>query len=103
VEGEPVHGPTAGELHADGGDLARRGAVGLDPDARVVVEAADVGQAELDDRVDHQLLHGADVGNRVSHPPAPLPGHGEDRVPDQLTGAVVGDVAAAIGPHQLGT
>ena len=43
-----------------------------------------------------------DVGHGVGHAPAALAGNGEDRIADQLSGAVVGDVAAPVGPHQLG-
>ena len=35
-------------------------------------------------------------------PAAALAGHGEDRVADELPGTVVGDVAAAVGAHELG-
>ena len=49
-----------------------------------------------------QLLDRAHVGDGVGHAAAPLAGHGEDRVADELAGPVVGDVAAPVGAHQLG-
>ena len=54
-------------------------------------------------RVDQQLLDRADIRDGVGHPAPPLPGHGEDRIADELAGPVVSDVAAAVGLYQLRT
>ncbi len=79
--------------------LRGRSPVGVDPHARVLAGARQPGQAEVGQRVDDQLLEA------VARAPGPTPacvGHREDRVADELARAVVGDVAAAVGPHQLG-
>ena len=54
------------------------------------------------EHVDEQLLDRPHVSDRVGHPPAPLSGHGEDRVADELARAVVGDVPASVGADELG-
>ena len=98
VEREAVHRAAVGEAHTDRADLARVGPVDADPHAGVVVEATDVGHAELGAGVrDDHALDRADVvggAQRVRHV--------DDRIADQLAGAVVGDVAAALHRHQLG-
>ena len=48
-------------------------------------------------RVDHHLLEGAHVRHNVALPFAQI----EDRVADHLAGAVIGDVAAAVGGLQV--
>ena len=48
--------------HPDGGDLARVGPVGPDPDAGVRTHAGGAGQAEVGQRVDHHLFEAVDVG-----------------------------------------
>ena len=112
VEGEPVHRAAAREAYTDGADLARVLARRVDPHARVAVEPAGVRQAEIGEHVDHELLDRAHVGLRVGQPRrrrtpvlagAVLRRQGDDRVADELTGAVVGDVAAAVHRNQFGT
>ena len=97
VEREPVHRAPAAQLHADRRDLAV-----LDPHARIPVEASGAAHAEIGERVDQQLLDGAHVRDRVGHAAAALPRHGEDRIADELAGAVIRDVATSIGAHELG-
>ena len=98
VEGEAVHRAAAAQAHADGRDL--RGPV--DPHARVAVEPGRTGEPEVGQRVDQHLLDRAHVGDGVGHAAAPLAGHRQDRVADELARPVVGDVAAAVGADQLG-
>ncbi len=98
VEREAVHGAAATQAHADGRDLAV-----LDPHARVAVESGRTGEPEVRERVDQQLLDRAHIGDGVGHAAAPLAGHREDRIADELTRPVVGDVAAAVGTDQLRT
>ena len=69
---------------------------GVDPHPRVLGEAAGV-DAEGGERVDDDLLDVADVAGGVE-----LVGDAEDRIADELTGSVVGDVAAAAHRDQLG-
>jgi hypothetical protein len=45
------------------------------------------------------LLDRADPSDRVGQSPAPSAGDVEHRIADELTGSVVGDVAATIGGH----
>ena len=47
VECEAVHRAAVREAHADRTDLARVGPADTDPDARVLVEATDVGHAQF--------------------------------------------------------
>ena len=49
-------------------------------------------------RVHHEALDGAHVVARAQRV-----GHVHDGVPDQLAGTVIGDVAAALHRHQIGT
>ena len=77
--------------------LRGRSAVGIDPHAGVAGAAAGAGQAEVGERVDESCSTRAHVGDGVGHAAAPLAGHGEDRVADELAGPVVGDVAAPVG------
>ena len=105
VEGEAVHRSPTREPHADRADLARVRALGVDPDPRVVVEPAGVRQTELGEGVDDQLLDRAHVGDGVGESAralAVLGRQAQDRIPDQLPRAVVGDVAASVDCHQLG-
>ena len=61
--------------------------LGADPHAGEARQPADVGQPEVAEHVDDELLDRADVGHGVGDPAAALPGHGEDRVADQLARA----------------
>ena len=97
VEGEAVHRAPARQAHADGADLARVRPGDADPHARVLVEAADVGDAELGERADDQPLDGAHV---VAGPERV--GHARRSGSRRAGRAVVGDVAAALDRHQLG-
>ena len=103
VQGEAVHGPAPGELHADGRHLAGPVPLGFHPHPRVPVQATHVGQAQVAAHRHHDLLHGPDVGRGVGHPATPLSRKVEQRVADQLAGSVIGDVAAPVGLHHLGT
>ncbi len=74
------------------------GPVGVDPDAGVLPDAAGPGQAEVGQRVDHDLLEAVHVGRTRGR----VVGHGDDRVGHELTRAVIGDVAAAVRPLEGG-
>ena len=102
VEGEAVHGAAAAQPDADGGDLAGIGAVGAHPDARVGVEAADVCEPEVAAHVDDQRLDRADVVEGVGHAAAPLARQVQQRIADELPRTVEGDVAAPVGPFEVG-
>ena len=100
-----MHGTTSGNAYANRCDLARTDAVRIDPDTVVTGEPTGL-DAEVGEDVEKELFDALDVRRSVSHTAAPFPGHGEDRVPDELTGAVVGDVTAPVGgrnggPHRL--
>ena len=98
IEGEAVHRASSADADADGGDLAGSRAVRVDPDARVVAEPAGTGQAHVGQRVDDELLHRPDVGAGGARHGR----HADDRVADQLAGAMVGDVASPVSSRQLG-
>ena len=61
-------------------------------------DAGGAGQAEVGQRVDHHLLEAVHVGRSRGR----VVGHGDDRVGHQLARAVIGDVAAAVGPLEHG-
>jgi hypothetical protein len=115
VEGEAVRGNAAGHMDADGADLSAPGAGLADrftalvqsaaarraqsaPDAGEFADAAG-GQAEFAAEADEGFFHEPD---EVDRPEAAADGRVaqaaeiEDRVADQLAGAVVGHVAAAV-------
>ena len=100
-EREAVHRSTVLEPHADRGDLAwddgRIGMVDVEPDPGEAGQSTGVRQPQFAERVDQQALDPADVVGR----PEPVVDV-EDRVADELAGAVVGDVAAALHGDQLG-
>jgi hypothetical protein len=102
VEGHAVQGAVARQAHADGSDLAGPFTLRRDPHARVVVHPGGAGQAQVGQRVDHHLFDRAHVGDRVGLvAPAP-PRQRQHGIGGQLPGPVKSDVAAAVGPHQLG-
>jgi len=86
-----VRGHPTADVHADGGDLAL-----LHPDAGATGNAAR-RQAELRQCIDNHLLEPAHVGDHVPPPLAEV----EDRVAHQLSGTVIGDVAAAVRLEKL--
>ena len=55
-------------------------------------------EPEVTDRIDHKLLDRVDMCRHGAQPHRDV----EDRVTDELTGAVVGDVPATIGVNELG-
>ncbi len=71
--------------------------VDVEPHTGEPVEPTGVRQAELAQRVDEQTLDAAHVRGRAE-PVVDV----QDRVADELTGAVVGDVAAALHRHEFG-
>ena len=89
-------GTTLRHLHTDGGDL-----LVAHPDARVPRFAVR-DDPEARQRGDDDILELAHVGHDVAQPVSPL-GQGDDRVPDELAGTVVGHVAPPVGPDELGT
>ena len=96
VEREPVAGAPVGDPHAD-----RRDLLVADPHAGEPVGARSGLDTEIGERGDEHRLEPAHVRDDVALAGAPL-GERDDRVADELPGPVVGDVAAAVGPHELG-
>ena len=90
VERESVTGAAACDLHPDRGDL-----LVTDPDAGIARLA--LGRdSEIGERVDEHAFECTHVRHDVAQSVTPV-GQRDDRVPDQLPGPVIGDVAAAIG------
>ena len=89
-------------LHADGADLPRASDPASTHTPGKSASRPASGRPRSAERVDDELLDRAHVGGGVGEPAAALPGQRQDRVADQLAGPVVGDVAAPVGPHQLG-
>jgi hypothetical protein len=99
-----VHRAATIQPNPDRTNLARVRAIRIDPHARVLLESPDVGKAELDKRVDDRLLDPTDVANGVSKArfgPAKLRRQAQNRVPNQLAGAVIGDVATPVDSNKL--
>jgi hypothetical protein len=97
VEGETVGGDPAADVDADGGefffgDIARR----LNPEAGFAGDAMG-GDAEIGGRADHDFFEGADVPVNVAADGIEI----ENGIADDLPGAVIGDVTAAIGFAEL--
>ncbi len=95
VEREAVHGHAAGDPYADRGDLALGPAgtarrVGRHPHPAAALDPAG-RDAECVAHVDECRLEPAHVGDHVDRV-----GQGDDRIADQLTGPVPGDLAAAV-------
>ena len=102
VEGEAVHRAAAADADTDRADLARPVRLRRHPHPWVVGQATDVVEAEVSQHVDHEGLDGDHVGFAVRQTTAAPAGDREDRVADQLSRPVVGDVAASVGPDELG-
>ncbi|CAB4937743.1 unannotated protein [freshwater metagenome] len=75
--------------------------VGIDPDSRVLLETTNVAKTEIGESVDDQLLDRTDIGHGVGHSSPTLSGNRQDRIADELAGAVVGDVTPAISSHEF--
>ena len=90
VEGEAVVSDPAADGDTEGGDFAR-----ADPNAGEA-GAAGGDEAEGTDGVDEDLFEEAEVGVEVF-----AGGEGDDRIADELAGAVVGDIAATVGFRDL--
>src|SRR6266849_5869431 len=93
VEGEAVGGDPAADMDTDGGkfffgDIGGR----LDPDAGFAGDAIG-GDGEIGGGADHGLFERTDVPVDVAANAVEI----EDRIADDLAGAVIGDVAAAVG------
>jgi hypothetical protein len=87
VERETVRCDPSADVHADGGDLAL-----AYPDARQLRNTARL-DAEIRQSIDQRLFDSPHVGPHVALPLAQI----EDRIADDLSWAVIGDVAAAVG------
>jgi len=97
VESETVGRNPATDVDADGGefffaDVARR----LNPDAGLAGNAKG-GDAEISGGANHDFFKRADVPVNVAADDIEI----ENGIADDLTGAVIGDVAAAIGFAKL--
>ena len=95
VEGEAVPCPPARDLDADRGDLLVAHPHPGEPAVHRRLHA------EIGERVDEHPLERAHVRDDVARALAPLRQR-DDRVADELTRAVVRDVAAAVGVHEIG-
>jgi hypothetical protein len=87
VQRETVRGDPSADVHADGADFAP-----AHPNAGQLGNAAGL-DAEIGQRIDDGLLDGPDVSAHVALPFAQV----QDGIADELAGAVIGDVAAAVG------
>ena len=103
VQREAVHRPATRQPDAYRGDLARFGAVRIDPHAGISGQPTDIGQPEVGEGIDDELLDRRHVGDGVGHPPPALAGNRQDRIADQLPGAVIGDITPAVGPDEFCT
>jgi hypothetical protein len=91
VVSEAVRGDPAADVNADGGEFLFAGAV-LHPDAGFAGNAIG-GHTEIGAGADHGLFEGANIPADVAFDVAEV----KDGIADDLAGAVIGDVSAAIG------
>ena len=91
VQGEAVHGDPALHVDADRGDL-----VFADPDAGFII-SPDPRDAEADQGANQDFFQLPEVLSEVGA----VAGEVQDGITDNLTGAVVGYVSAAVGVDQL--
>ena len=97
VEGKAVRGDPAADMDADGGEFFFGDiAGGLDPDAGFAGDAVG-GDAEVSGGADHGLFESADIPVNVAADGIEI----EDGVANDLAGAVIGDVATAVGFAEL--
>ena len=97
VEGEAMGGDPAADVDADGrklffGDVAGR----MNPDPGFAGDPIG-GDAEIGGGADHGFFEGADIPVNVAADKIEI----ENGVADELAGAMIGDVAAAIGFAKL--
>jgi hypothetical protein len=97
VEGEAVHRAAVLQPYADRGDLSWLPRVRIDPHARILRQSPG-GDPERGEGVDQELFDVADVLGRTE-----TVAHVDDRIADELAGAVVRDVAAPPDPDEVGT
>ena len=104
VEPESVHAATSRDANANGTNLAGIRTVGVDPHTWILGEASGIGHTQLAERVDNELLDIAHMRHRVGRASsAPvLRVQRQHRVAHQLTGAVIGDITAAVHGQQFG-
>ena len=99
VEGEAVRGDAAGDVDADGREFFLGDAAARDgPDAGATFDALR-GDAEVVGGADEDVFKEADVVDRAEMGAAlagEVAAEVEDGIADELAGAVVGDVAAAV-------
>src|SRR5258708_4369635 len=86
-----MRGNPAADMHANSGDFASRG-----PHARSA-RVAPCFYPELSQRIDQRLLEGANVRHHVALPFSQI----DDGVADDLTGTMIGYVAAAVGVLEI--
>jgi hypothetical protein len=98
VEGEAVHRTPPGDAHTDGGDLPRGVALRIDPHAGHAFHSPAPGEPEVGEYVDDELFDRVDVGRDRAGAARYVP----DDVADELSGPVVGDIAAPVGPVHRG-
>jgi len=93
-----VHGPPSAVTHAYGTHLAGNLALRCHPYTGQARDTPYVTEAQVLAGVDHHLFHRRHMGGRGTR----CHRDGQYRITHQLTGTVVGDVAAAIGGDQFG-
>ena len=101
VEREAVHRSTAGQSHTDRRNLAGIIGLGVDPHAGIVAQATDVGETEVPEGIDDELLDRADIRDGVGHAASALARHPQHWIADELARPVIGDITAAVRDHEL--
>src|SRR5579871_745877 len=87
IQCKSMRSDPAADVNADGCDL-----LSLNPNAGAAQETLGL-DAEFVQSVDNRLLHGPNIGDHVALPFSQI----ENGISDDLTGAMIGDVAAPIG------
>ncbi len=102
VQGETVHRARTRQLDADCRHLARVCPLGVHPHARVGLEPAHVGKAQIATHPDEQVLDRAHIGHRVGHAPTTLSRKVQERVAHNLARTVERDVTPTVSHLKVG-
>ena len=91
-----MHGSPVRQSNTDGTDLARVGPIDTDPHARILGQAPHIADTQLGECADNQQLDRSYVVGRTQ-----CIGHVDKRITDQLSRAVICDVAATAHTDEL--
>ena len=98
-----MQGAPAAHAHADGGNLARPHTARVEPDPPVALQPSRAVESQVAEDLDEQVLEALHVRRGRAEPARPRAAERQDRVADELSGTVVGDVTTPVGAAEFGT